>query len=40
MKISDVKVLVINEEAAGRHPYGGPSEPPHWRRRDGSVQDW
>ena len=29
----------IDEEAAARHP-AGPDEPPHWRREDGSVQDW
>jgi L-alanine-DL-glutamate epimerase-like enolase superfamily enzyme len=29
----------LNEEAAIAHPHV-PSEPPHWRREDGSVQDW
>lgn len=31
--------IEIDEEAAAAHPYM-PSEPPHWRREDGSVQDW
>ena len=29
----------LNEGAAAAHPYV-PGEPPHWRREDGSVQDW
>ena len=29
----------IDEEAARAHPHV-PAEPPHWRREDGSVQDW
>jgi galactonate dehydratase len=29
----------LDEEAAARHPHV-PAEPPHWRRADGSVQDW
>ncbi len=29
----------LNEEAAVAHPYE-PYEPPHFRREDGSVQDW
>ena len=29
----------LDEEAALAHPHV-PSEPPHWRREDGSVQDW
>jgi len=29
----------LNEEAALAHPHV-PGEPPHWRREDGSVQDW
>lgn len=29
----------LNEEAAASHPHV-PGEPPHWRRPDGSVQDW
>ena len=29
----------LNEEAAAEHPYSA-GEPPHWRRPDGSVQDW
>ena len=30
----------INEEAAAAHPTNLPDEPPHWRRPDGSVNDW
>lgn len=30
----------LNEEAATAQSYKGPDEPPHWRREDGSVQDW
>ncbi len=30
----------INEEAAAAHPPSFPDEPPHWRRPDGSVNDW
>ncbi len=30
----------INEEAAAAHPPNLPDEPPHWRRPDGSVNDW
>jgi len=30
----------INEEAARQHPPNIPDEPPHWRRADGSVNDW
>ena len=29
----------LDEEAAARHPRTD-HEPPHWRRHDGSVQDW
>jgi len=29
----------LNEDAAIAYPHI-PSEPPHWRREDGSVQDW
>lgn len=29
----------LDEEAAVQHPHTH-SEPPHWRRADGSVQDW
>ena len=29
----------LNEKAAAAHVDGG-GEPPHWRREDGSVQDW
>lgn len=29
----------LNEEAAAAYPHA-PGEPPHWRREDGSVQDW
>jgi len=29
----------IDEKAAGAHGHT-PAEPPHWRREDGSVQDW
>lgn len=29
----------IDEAAAARYPHV-PAEPPHWRRADGSVQDW
>jgi galactonate dehydratase len=29
----------LSEEAAIAHPHS-PDEPPHWRREDGSVQDW
>jgi len=29
----------LDEEAVSEHP-PTPSEPPHWRRSDGSVQDW
>jgi galactonate dehydratase len=29
----------LNEDAANAHPHA-PGEPPHWRREDGSVQDW
>ena len=29
----------LDEEAAQAHPHV-PHEPPHWRRTDGSVQDW
>jgi mannonate dehydratase len=31
--------IELNEEAAKAHPHF-PGEPPHWRREDGSVQDW
>jgi len=31
--------IELNEEAAAAHPCTD-SEPPHWRREDGSVQDW
>ena len=31
--------LRLNREAAARYPYT-PRELPHWRRADGSVQDW
>ncbi len=31
--------LDLNEEAAAAHPYA-PAENTHWRREDGSVQDW
>ena len=27
-------------EAARQHPPNIPDEPPHWRRADGSVNDW
>ena len=30
----------IDEEAAAAHPPSFPDEPPHWRRPDGSVNDW
>lgn len=30
----------LDEEAAARHPFAGPADPPHWRRPDGAVQDW
>ena len=30
----------IDEEAARLHPPNLPDEPPHWRREDGSVNDW
>ncbi len=30
----------LNEEAARLHPPSIPDEPPHWRRTDGSVNDW
>ena len=30
----------LDEEAARQHPPNIPDEPPHWRRTDGSVQDW
>ncbi len=30
----------IDEEAAASHPPALPDEPPHWRRPDGSVNDW
>ena len=30
----------LDEEAALRHPPSIPDEPPHWRRADGSVNDW
>ena len=29
----------LNEDRIPAHPYS-PSEPPHWRREDGSIQDW
>ncbi len=31
--------IELNEEAAAAHPWSDP-DPPHWRREDGSVQDW
>lgn len=31
--------IELNEEAAAAYPHVM-SEPPHWRREDGSVQDW
>ena len=31
--------IELNEAAAAAHPHV-PDEPPHWRREDGSVQDW
>ena len=31
--------IEIDEEAATAYPHQ-PGEPPHWRREDGSVQDW
>jgi len=30
----------LNEETARLHPPSIPDEPPHWRRADGSVNDW
>lgn len=30
----------IDEQAAAAHPPALPDEPPHWRRPDGSVNDW
>jgi galactonate dehydratase len=30
----------INVDAARHHPPNLPDEPPHWRRADGSVNDW
>jgi L-alanine-DL-glutamate epimerase-like enolase superfamily enzyme len=30
----------LDEQAAGAHPPELPDEPPHWRRQDGSVNDW
>ena len=30
----------LDEATALRHPPQLPDEPPHWRRADGSVNDW
>ena len=30
----------LNEKATRLHPPSIPDEPPHWRRADGSVNDW
>ncbi|MEW6753346.1 MAG: enolase C-terminal domain-like protein [Candidatus Latescibacterota bacterium] len=30
----------LDEQAAAQHAPSLPDEPPHWRRADGSVQDW